>query len=205
MADRARLLARRLDVDRSPVLHVLLRQVEEVARGVVGADARKGARAGAFQDFDCGVALAQSRANSFGVLRFHPEGMEPRRAARLARIDVEAEVTVAAGYRPLRSLVGRRPHAEHRLVKSALERVLVADDGDVLDFCRHESTTSQKYFPELLFVPIGVAREPRAHIVLLQRTRGAASREVVARGYASAIPDKRLTLRGEQQLHEQAS
>src|SRR5207247_10275986 len=118
--------------------------------------------------------------------------IEPRRAARLARIDVEAEVTVADGHRPLRSLVGRRPHAEHRLVKSALERVLVADDGDVLDFRRHESTTSQKYFPELLFVPAGFAREPRVHLVLLQRTRGPPSREGTAPGQPSASPAEGL-------------
>src|SRR6266513_2437605 len=85
MADGARLLARRLDIDRSPVLHVLLRQVEEVARGIVGADAREGARAGALQDFDRGVALAQSRADPFGVLHLHAEVVKPRRAARLAR------------------------------------------------------------------------------------------------------------------------
>src|SRR5947207_5153380 len=82
MADGPRLLARRLDIDRSPVLHVLLRQVEEVARGIVGADAREGARAGALQDFDRGVALAQSRADPFGVLHLHAEVVEPRRADR---------------------------------------------------------------------------------------------------------------------------
>src|SRR5712691_1273064 len=62
MADGARLLAGRLDVNRSAVLHVLLRQVEEVARGVVGADACEGARARALQDLHGGVALAQPRA-----------------------------------------------------------------------------------------------------------------------------------------------
>src|SRR5260221_1189925 len=71
MADGARLLARRLDVDRGPVLHVPLRQVEEGARGVVGADADERARAGALQDFDGGIALTQSRADSFGVFHFH--------------------------------------------------------------------------------------------------------------------------------------
>ena len=131
----------------------------------MGADARERARTGALQDFDGGVALPQPRANLFGVLHFHAEMVEPRRAARFARIDVEAHVAVADGHRPLRPPVGRRPHAEHRLVKSALERVLVADDGDVLDFCRHGSATSQKYFPEFLFVPIGVARELRIHVV----------------------------------------
>src|SRR5258706_9384038 len=80
MADGARLLARRLDVDRSPVLHVLLRQVEEVACGIVGADAREGARAGALEDLDGGVALPQSRADSLGVLHFPAEVVEPRRA-----------------------------------------------------------------------------------------------------------------------------
>src|SRR5258706_2812511 len=194
MADDARLLARWLDVDRSPVLHVLLRQVEEVARGVVGADAREGARPGALQNFDCGVALAQPRADSLGVLHLHAEVVEPRRAARLARIDVETHVAIADGHGSLRPLVGSTPHAEHRLVESALERVLVADDGDVLDLRRHGSTASQEYLPEFPFVPVGFARELRVHIVLLKRNRGLPSRDVVARGHASAIPGKRLTL-----------
>src|SRR5882762_9487137 len=145
MADRARLLARRLDVDRGAVLHVLLREVEEVARRVVGADAGKGARAGALEDLDGGVALAQPRASPLDVLHFHAEMVESRRAARLARIDVEADGAVADGHGALRTLVGRGLHAEHRLIKPALERVLVADDGDVLDFRGHGSTTSQKY------------------------------------------------------------
>src|SRR2546423_418694 len=204
MADGARLLARGLDIDRSPVLHVLLRQVEEVARGIVGADAREGPRAGALQDFDRGVALAQSRADPFGVFHLHAEVVEPRRAARLARIDVEAHGAVADGHRPLRSLVGRAPHAEYRLVKSALERVLVADDGDVLDFCRHKSAASQKYFPEFFFVPVGFARETRAHIMLLQRNRGLPLREIVARRDASSIPDERLAFGRKQQVREQA-
>src|SRR5258706_15763966 len=107
MADGTRLLARRLDVDRGAVLHVLLRQVEEVARGVVRADAGKGARARALEDLDGGVALAQPRASPFGVLHFHAGLVEPARTARLARIDVEADGAVADGHGALRALVGR--------------------------------------------------------------------------------------------------
>src|SRR5260221_3794472 len=195
MADGTRLLARRLDVDGGAVLHVLLRQVEEVARGVVGADAGKGARAGALEDLDGGLALAKPRASPLDVLHFHAEMVEPGRAARLARIDVEADGAVADGHGALRALVGRGLHAEYRLIKSALERVLVADDGDVLDFCGHGSTTSQKYLAEFVFVPIGFAREPRVHVVQFQRNLGGPSREVVARGHASAVADKRLALR----------
>src|SRR5260221_137979 len=101
----------------------------------------KGARARALEDLDGGVALAQPRASPLGVLHFHAEMVEPGRAARLARIDVEADGAVADGDGALRTLIGRGLHAEHRLIKSALERVLVADDGDVLDFFGHGSTT----------------------------------------------------------------
>src|SRR2546422_10532248 len=134
-------------------------------------------------------SLAQLRAEPFRVFHFHAEVVEPPRAARLARIDVEAHIAVADGHRALWPRVGRRPHAEHRLVKSALERVLVADDGDVPDFCGHGSMPSAKYFPEFLFVPIGFAREPRVHVVQLQRYRGGAPSDVAARGHASAIAD----------------
>src|SRR6185295_19265686 len=120
MADGARLLARRIDVDRGAVLHVRLREVEEVARRVVRADARKGARARALEHLNGGVALAQLRASPLDVLHFHAEMVEPGRAARLARIDVEADGAVADGHGALRALVGRGLHAEHRLVKSAL-------------------------------------------------------------------------------------
>src|SRR5467141_3571493 len=148
MADGARLLARRLDVDGGPVLHVLLRKIEDVARGVVGADAGEGARARTLQDVDAGMALAQPRASPLRVFHFQAEVIEPGRAARLARIDVQSHVTVADRDRALRAGVGRGLHAEHGLVEPALQGVLVADDGDVLDLRGHGSTTSRKYFPE---------------------------------------------------------
>src|SRR6266581_1687036 len=133
MADGARLLALRLDVDGGPVLHVLLRKIEDVARGVVRADAGEGARARALQDVDAGMALAQPRADRLRVFHFQSEVIEPGRAARLARIDVQSHVAVADRDRALRARVGRGLHAEHGLVEPALQGVLVADDGDVPD------------------------------------------------------------------------
>jgi len=103
--------------------------------------------------------------------------VEPGRAARLARIDVEADGAVADGHGALRALVGRGLHAEHRLIKSALERVLVADDGDVLDFADTDQRPRRNISRNSVFVPIGFAREPRVHVVQFQRNLGGPSRE----------------------------
>src|SRR6266516_1833948 len=119
MADGARLLALRLDVDGGPVLHVLLRKVEDVARGIVGADAGEGARARTLQDVDAGMALAQPRADLLRVFHFQAEVIEPGRAARLALIDVQFHVAVADRDRAFRAGVGCSLHAEHGIAEPA--------------------------------------------------------------------------------------
>src|SRR5260370_20135699 len=131
MADGARLLARRLDVDGGPVLHVLLRKIEDIARRVVGADAGEGARARTLQDVDAGMALAQPRADLLRVFHFQAEVIEPGRAARLARIDVQPHVAVPDRDRACRARVGRGLRAEPRLADPPPPRALAAGDRDV--------------------------------------------------------------------------
>src|SRR3981189_3549662 len=133
MAQRALALARALDVDRSAVLHALLRQVEDVAGRVVRADPGEGPRRRPLQHLDRGIALGEPREGALEIVDLHAEMIEPGGAARLARIDIEPDVAVAHGHRALGPGLVRRGHAEGGLVELSLQRVLIADDGDVSD------------------------------------------------------------------------
>ena len=130
VADAPRLVSWFLHVDGLTVLHVDLRDVEDVAGGIVCTDAGEGTRAGTLHDMDVAVVL-QHLAYRVRVVDLEPEMIEARGTPGLARIDVEADVAVAHGDRALGTRVLGHAHAEDGLVEASLERVLVAHDGDV--------------------------------------------------------------------------
>ena len=122
-----------LDVDRRAVRHVLLRNVEHVAVGIVRRDAGEGAGRGALQPFHLRVALAHPLVDGLCVLHLDAEMIEARRAARAARVDVQANVSVAHRHGARGARARRRAHAEHSLVELGELGVVFADDGDVVD------------------------------------------------------------------------
>src|SRR5258706_11475106 len=135
VADGARLRALALDIHRRAVLHVALGDVEEVAGGIVRGDSGERACARALDEMD--TMLREARAGFLGIVDLEAEMVEAGGAARLARVDVEADIAVAHGDRALGARVGRRLHAKNGLVESAQQRVLVAHDGDVLELGGH--------------------------------------------------------------------
>src|SRR5581483_5855258 len=132
-APRRRLLG--LDVHRRAVRHVALREIEDVAGRIVRADAGEGPCARASHHLD--AVLLQLGEDRLHLVHLQSEMVETRRAARLARIDVEADVAVAHSHGTLWPRIRGRAHTECRLVELALKRVVVADECDVLQFRGH--------------------------------------------------------------------
>src|SRR5262249_29958170 len=65
------------------------------------------------------------------------EMVEPGAPAGAARIDVEPDIAVAHRDGAAGPRLGRRRHAEHRAVELLEYRVVLADDGDVVDLREH--------------------------------------------------------------------
>jgi hypothetical protein len=138
MIDVARVgLAVVLDVDGGAVLHVLLRNVEHVAVGIVGGDARERSVGGALQPLHARIARAHAIEDRFHVLDLDAEMIEAGGAASAAGIDIEPHIAVAHRDRAPHPRLGRGSHAEHRLVELGKLRVVITDDGDVIDFRKH--------------------------------------------------------------------
>src|SRR5215831_1282686 len=138
MIDVARLgLAVVLDVDGGAVLHVLLRNVEHVAVGIVSGDARERPVGGPLQPPHARVARAHAIEDRLYVLDLDAEMIETGGASSAAGIDVEPHIAVADRDRAPHPRLGRGSHAEDCLVELGKLCVVITDDGDVIDFRKH--------------------------------------------------------------------
>ncbi len=126
-----------LDIDRRAVRHILLRDVEHIAVGIVRADAGERPRGRTLEPFHGRVFLAHALEAGFGVLDLDAEMVEPGGTSGAARIDVQADIAVAHRDRPARPRLVRGLHAERRDIELRELGVVLADDGDVIDLREH--------------------------------------------------------------------
>ena len=131
-------LLRGVEIDRCPVFHALLRDIEDIARRVMRGNAGERTRAWTLHHFYRGIFVAQARLDQFNVFHLQAEVIETRRAAWLARIDVESHITVPHGDGAFRTLLGRGGHPEQGLVEFSLQRILIADHCNVFYSCEHD-------------------------------------------------------------------
>ena len=114
------------------------REIEDIAVGIICRDAGEGARRGPLDPVRLRILAAQQLENARYVFHLDTEMVEPSRTACLARIDIEANVSVThrdGAHGALEQL--RRLHAEHGLVEVGQQRILLADDRDVIDLGEH--------------------------------------------------------------------
>src|SRR4029077_12419515 len=112
---------------------------EDVAFRIMRADAGEWAIGRSLDQLHCGGFFAQTSADFFDVFNFEPEMFETRLAAQLLRNDVHADVSIAYGDSALWPRGFPSLHTEERLIKPAQKSIVVTDDGEVLDFCKHRA------------------------------------------------------------------
>ena len=126
-----------LDINVAAVRHVLLRDVEDIAVRIVGAEAREGAVGRAVEPLHLGIMRREAPEHGLDILDLDAEMVESGRASGPARIDVEAGIAVAQRASARRAVLARWRHGEHRLVELRELGVVLADDGDVVELGEH--------------------------------------------------------------------
>src|SRR5215471_17100692 len=105
----------------------------------MAADAGEGPGAWPLQDLDRGIVPFQPGINRFHVFDLKTKMIESGLASRLALswIDVQSDITVSHHHSAKGSRILGGFHAEHPLIKSPQERILITHDGHVFEFCKH--------------------------------------------------------------------
>ena len=104
MADAAFAFLDFVGVEVAAVFHVQLRQIENISRRIVHADAGEGAIAGASEDVDLRILFFKAGKNYFDVLNFKTEVIEACLAAWRPRVEIQSDVTVADDHGPTSAL-----------------------------------------------------------------------------------------------------
>ena len=110
MADVALVLSCRLvvDIDTAAVSHVLLREIEDVAVGIVGGDAGERPRRGPLHPVGLRILGPDAIEHGFHILDLNTEMVEGARPPGLAWVDVEPDIAVTNRNRSVgRSLADR--------------------------------------------------------------------------------------------------
>src|SRR5262249_2641608 len=132
--------------------HVLLRDVEDVAVGIVRADPRKGPVRRPLLPLHHRIMLAHAVEGGLSVLDLDTEMVEPGWAPGAPRIDVQPDISIAHRPRSRGTRLRRRGHAEDRLVELAQLRIVLADDGDVIKLGEHETSRAPPVEEEQFFL-----------------------------------------------------
>ena len=125
------------DVRAGAVLHVLLREIEHVAVGIIGGDAGERPVRRTLHVARERVLRVELVERALDVVDLDPEVIEPGGASALARIDVEPDVAVADVEARLGARDLGRLEAEQRLVEAVEQRIFLADDRDVIELGVH--------------------------------------------------------------------
>src|SRR5262249_27219745 len=124
--------------------------------------------------------LAHALEHGLDVLDLDAEMVEPGRPARLARIDVEADIAVAHRDRPVGAGSLRRAHPEQRLVEGGEQGIALADNGNVVDL-GEQGRPSGSLAESLLHLIDRQCRMPRGGRLVSRAQRSAAKASKNAR------------------------
>ena len=129
--------ARDLGIDFLARVLFLLREIEDIAVGIVAAVGGVGPCRGPLHDRRVLVLALHALQHGFDVVDQHAEMIDSLHVAVASRNEVQTHIAVADGDRRCRAALARRRQPEHGLVELAERVVLVADDGHVIDLGEH--------------------------------------------------------------------
>ena len=115
----------------------LLREIEDIAVGIVAAVGGEGARGGPLHDRRVPVLALHALQHGLDVVDEHAEMIDAPDVPVASRNEVQADVAVADGDRRGRAALAGSLQPEHGLVEFAERVVLVADDGYMIDLGEH--------------------------------------------------------------------
>src|SRR4029077_3800181 len=144
MADAASSLLVFFNIQVGAVFHSLLGEIEDIARGIVSANAGERSGAWTFEHLDLGIFLLEPRENQFDILHFKPEVIKTGLASRRSWVQVQPNVTIAHDDRTPGPRHSRALHSKNIFVEIAFMVHVAADNCHVLYLCEHIRLPSSK-------------------------------------------------------------
>src|SRR5258706_11539691 len=123
-----------VEVDAGVVL--LLREIEDVAVGIMAAIGGEGARRRALHDVGFSVLLLHALQYGFDIVPHHSQMVDAAYITVATRDDLHADIAIGVDRRIDDAEAGIF-QSEHRLVEFPEHRVLMADDGGMVDLSEH--------------------------------------------------------------------
>ncbi len=134
-------------IDAAPIGHIFLRNIEHIPVGIMCGHAGKWPGGRPLQPFHRRIVCAQPLINCFGILDLNAEMIQSGVAPCPPWIDVQSDITIAYRNSARGTRLGRRVHAEHRLVKLTSLGIVFADHREVIEFCEQMTSLRQFYAP----------------------------------------------------------